>query len=89
MDKRMLLAGLTDDQILKARKCKSNEELLELAKAEGVELTDTQLNAINGGGLCNGLATCPYCNSYWFKKIGNKQLECMDCGEVWVDEALG
>ena len=47
--KQELLKGLTKEQIAKVRACKSQEELLELAKAEGVELSDEQLNAISGG----------------------------------------
>lgn len=40
---------LTEEQREKARACKSFEELVELAKAEGVELTEDQLEAISGG----------------------------------------
>lgn len=47
--KQELLKGLTKEQIAKVRACKSQEELLELAKTEGVELSDEQLNAISGG----------------------------------------
>ena len=41
--------GLSEEQIAKVRECKNSEELLALAKAEGVELTDEQLAAVNGG----------------------------------------
>ena len=51
--KQELLKGLSKEQIAKARACKSHEDLLALAKAEGVELTDEQLEAINGGA-CSG-----------------------------------
>ena len=34
----------------RALECKSNEELFELAKSEGVELSDEQLEALSGGG---------------------------------------
>ena len=40
---------LTPEQMDKARACKSSGELVELAKSEGVELTDDQLDAIAGG----------------------------------------
>ena len=33
----------------KARACASAEELFELARAEGIELTDEQLQAVSGG----------------------------------------
>ncbi len=35
-----LLKGLTEEQIKKVDNCKSTKELLDLAKAEGVELSD-------------------------------------------------
>ena len=44
-----LLFGLTDEQIHKVYHCKSSMEILALAKEEGVELTQEQLAAINGG----------------------------------------
>ena len=44
-----LLNGLTDEQIHKVYQCKSRIEILALAKEEGVELTQEQLAAINGG----------------------------------------
>lgn len=47
--KEELLKGLSEEQIAKVRACKNSEELLALAKAEGVELTDEQLAAISGG----------------------------------------
>ena len=43
---------LTDEQKAKVKACKTVEELVELAKAEGVELTAEQLGAISGGGVC-------------------------------------
>ena len=35
-----LLKGLTEEQIDKVKKCKSPEEILSLAKQEGVELNE-------------------------------------------------
>lgn len=40
---------LTPEQAEKARSCKNYEELVELAKTEGIELTDDQLDAVVGG----------------------------------------
>ena len=40
---------LTAEQMEKARACKNSDDLVELAKSEGVELTDDQLDAIAGG----------------------------------------
>ena len=47
--KKELLKGLTEEQIAKVKACKSHEELLALAKEEGIELADEQLEAISGG----------------------------------------
>lgn len=44
-----LLKGLTEEQIKKVEDCKSPEEILALAKAEGYELNDEQLEAVSGG----------------------------------------
>jgi len=51
--KEELLKGLTEEQIKKAKACKSQEEVLKLAKEEGVELTSEQLEVIAGGGWCD------------------------------------
>ena len=55
---------LTPEQVEKARACKSSDELIELAKEEGVELSDEQLEAIAGG---DSWAPCSsYCwNKTW------------------------
>ena len=47
--KAELLNGLTEEQIAKVKACKSTEEMLALAKNEGIELTDEQLEAVSGG----------------------------------------
>ena len=47
--RKELLNGLTDDQIAKVKECGDFHDLVQLAKDEGVELTDEQLNAISGG----------------------------------------
>ena len=62
--KQELLKGLTEEQIAKAKACKNQEEMLILAKAEGVELTEEQLAAVSGG--CSSTDTrhvCPHCGS--------------------------
>ena len=45
-----LLKGLTEEQIARIKNCHSSAEFLELAKEEGIQLTDEQLSAISGGG---------------------------------------
>jgi len=47
--RKELLKGLTDEQIAKVEACSSVEEVLEIAKVEGVELNDEQLGAVTGG----------------------------------------
>ena len=50
---------LTEEQKAKARACKSGDELAELAKQEGVELSLDELNAVSGGGVwCGDKAQC-------------------------------
>ena len=40
---------LTEEQKAKAKAAKSPEEFIALAKEEGVELTDEQIEAVSGG----------------------------------------
>ena len=44
-----LLKGLSEEQIAKVRACHNPSDLLQLAKDEGVELNQEQLEAISGG----------------------------------------
>ena len=62
--RKELLKGLSEEQIKKVEACKNSEELLNLAKAEGIELTDEQLEAVSGG--------C--------KKARSDKYACPDCG---------
>ena len=62
--RKELLEGLTEEQIAKIKSCKTQEEILKLAKEEGIELTDDQLEAVNGGcGTTTGYWGCPYCGN--------------------------
>ena len=88
-----LLKGLTKEQIAKVKACKSHEELLKLAKEEGIELTSEQLEVINGGGACSIVSDigdyinpfdCPKCDSNDVKKDGN-EYTCKKCGHKWGD----
>ena len=81
-----LLKGLSEEQIKKVEACKSSEEILSLAKAEGVELNDEQLAAVSGG--CGGVEKkCPKCGSKDTRKIPSNQhtnyddFECNKCGK--------
>ena len=51
---------LTEEQKAKALACKTPKELFELAKAEGIELGDEELEAINGGMVSGwSIPGCP------------------------------
>ena len=67
--KKELLKGLTDEQFARVKACKNSEELLALAKEEGVELTDEQLQVIAGGGKCQSTPE-PQCS-----QCGSKDIE--------------
>ena len=86
--KQDLLKGLTEEQIAKAKACKNGDELLALAKAEGVELSNEQLEAISGGG-CFSSSKCPNCGSKDYRKLPRYQVsgcstyQCNECGYEW------
>lgn len=94
--KKELLNGLTPEQVEKASKCKSSKELLELAKAEGVKLTDEQLNAISGGGCYTQkprFGVCPSCGvevegEYVENSPGDGRyyFTCGVCGQHWSEK---
>lgn len=76
-----LLAGLTEEQIAKVKACKNQEELLALAKEEGIELTDDQLEAVTGG-ICTSSTKCPNCGCKSFNWDGNdvvRNYKCARC----------
>ena len=82
-----LLKGLTEEQIRKLRECKDSKEILELAKAEGIELTDEQLEAVSGGVCERKPVVCPVCNSENTKFIKEESAydvyECLNCGNTF------
>ena len=86
--KEELLKGLTEEQIAKVKECKNQEELLKLAKAEGIELTDEQLTTISGGG-CFSTFKCPNWGSIDYRKLPRYQVsgcstyQCNNCGHEW------
>ena len=45
----MQFEDLSEEQKAKARECKTPEELMEMAREEGYELSAEELEAINGG----------------------------------------
>ena len=89
--RKELLEGLTKEQIARVKACKNTEEILELAKQEGIILTDEQLAAVNGG-ICTGEdepRKCPNCGSTNITEnrgTGREAetcFECNDCGAMW------
>ena len=93
--KQELLKGLTKEQITKVKACKNSEEILALARAEGIELTDEQLTTISGGGACSVVSDigdkinpwdCPKCGANRPVKDG-KKYTCEKCGYTWTDNS--
>ena len=81
--KEELLKGLTEEQIAKVKACKSREELLKIAKEEGVELSDEQLNAVSGGACYDNLifVECPNCGWIISAEYNSKHTyTCDKCG---------
>ena len=94
--KKELLNGLTEEQIEKASKCRNAQELLSLAKDEGVKLSEEQLNAVSGGG-CHTMAprrsVCPCCGvevegEFVETTPGNGRYHfvCGVCGHEWTEK---
>ena len=96
MQKEELLKGLTNEQIAKIKASNNSEELLKLAKEEGVELTDEQLKAISGGGLCSTGIHCPQCDAgyddimFWSERFADGHetvhYECKKCQCQWTKD---
>jgi hypothetical protein len=85
--KKDLLKGLSEEQIAKVKACKNSEKLLALAKAEGIQLTEEQLEAINGGA-CSNTDNCPPCPSCGSTNVKLRQsgevlkkYKCNECGK--------
>ena len=90
--KKDLLKGLTDEQIAKVRACNNTDEILALAKQEGLELTSEQLEAVNGGA-CSNTDNCPPCPSCGSTNVKSKYsgskvsvYKCKDCGKEFQTE---
>ena len=60
----MKYKDLTDEQRNKIANAKSPEEILEMAKAEGYDLTDEEIENISGGSFWVTEYYCPMCGSH-------------------------
>jgi superfamily II helicase len=95
--KEDLLKGLSKEQIARIRDCKNSDEILALAKEEGIALTDEQLEVISGGGaMCsNVIRSCAVCYSSNYVKIENPKEKpdmkymfvCKNCGHIWYSNS--
>ena len=95
--KKELLEGLNEEQIAKVKECKNSEELLKLAKNEGIELNDEQLTAINGGCYNSSSVEryeidemqCPVClNRHCMEKVSDAWYRCKYCNKITVNKNL-
>ena len=60
----MKYEDLTEEQKSKIADAKNPEEILEIAKAEGYELTREELEEISGGRFWMNEYYCPMCGSH-------------------------
>ena len=84
----MEFKDLTEEQKAKISSCKTPEEVQELAKGEGYELTDEELSEVSGGSW-GAAVKCPSCGS---ENVSTFSLdphspymthECNSCGHRW------
>ena len=73
----MDIKDLTPEQMEKARACTTADELIALAKDEGLELSDEQLEGIAGGSWddictdeCPSNSSCPRFGKRWGECAG-------------------
>ena len=88
----MNLNDVTQEQWDKLRECKTPDDILALARAEGYELTDEELQQVAGGGdgyLVGGsiwgdgpqyVAWCPHCGQkYYYMDPDDPVVWCPHC----------
>ena len=85
---------LTEEQKAKAAGCNTPEQMLELAKEEGYELSEEELAAVSGGSWGNNSggspAKCPKCGSTSVVSTltGSEPIlvecQCRNCGYEWT-----
>ncbi|MBR3313640.1 MAG: Nif11-like leader peptide family natural product precursor [Atopobiaceae bacterium] len=72
---------LSEEQKAKARACKTPEDMLALAREEGYELSEDELDAVSGGGFWteekSNFATTQYdCNKLECNSFGCDRVTC-------------
>ena len=88
--KQDLLKGLTEEQIAKVKACKNQEEIMALAEQEDINLTEEQLDAINGGCFSSS-GKCGKCGSKNIEETYHDRgyageyytCKCKKCGHTW------
>ena len=80
----MKFKDLTEEQRAEVKACKSPDEILKLAKDEGYELSDEELESITGGAEWNcEVVTCPHCGAKVLVMNYRGKIECEACGEIF------
>lgn len=77
----MEFKDLSPDQREKVEACKNPEEILALAKEEGYELSESELDQVAGGGWSSYETTCPECKKVILvSSSGSQEITCPSCG---------
>ena len=79
----MKYEDLTPEQLEKVHACSTPQDYIELAKSEGVELSEEQLEAVSGGAWIGGVS-CPECgNADTGYDPYLREHYCPSCGHSW------
>ena len=84
IDLQEYLNNLTPEQREKALKCKTNEELIQLAADEDLEIPMDALAGVAGGLSCDANNKKPYCIKHGIPLSDDPDLamHCFKCGRV-------
>ena len=61
---------------------KAPEEILALAKEQGVELSDAQIDQISGGGWSGYYVVCSICGKRFGVEEDTTHVKCPHCGSM-------